>query len=65
MNFYNLYMLNSGWTIYSRIDIMYLHDGKIVRDSGAAVDMVSKYGNFRVVAFIMNDVTLERIAETP
>lgn len=58
-------MLNSGWTIYSRIDIMYLHNGKIVRDSGVAVDMVSKYGNFRVVAFIMNDVTLEELAETP
>lgn len=28
MNFYNLYMLNSGWTPYSNIDIAYLHDGK-------------------------------------
>lgn len=65
MNFYNLYMLNSGWEIYSKIDIMYLHDGKTVRDSGLAVDMLYKYGNFRVVAFIMNDVTLEEIAETP
>lgn len=35
MNFYNLYMLNCGWTPYSNIDIAYLHDGKIVRDSGA------------------------------
>lgn len=65
MNFYNLYMLNSGWTLYSNIEIAYLHDGKIVRDSGAAIDMVSKYHNFRVVVFIMNDVTLEEVAETP
>lgn len=45
MNFYNLYMLNCGWTPYSNIDIAYLHDGKIVRDSGAGKDMVSKYHN--------------------
>lgn len=52
MNFYNLYMLNCGWTPYSNIDIAYLHDGKIVRDSGAGKDMVSKYHNFRVVGYI-------------
>ena len=56
MNFYNLYMLNSGWTPYSNIDIAYLHDGKVVRDSGSAIDMISKYHNFRVVAFIMENV---------
>lgn len=64
MNFYNLYMLNSGWTPYSNIDIAYLHDGKIVRDSGAGKDMVSKYCNLRVVAFIMDSVTLEEVSET-
>nr|DAT37956.1 MAG TPA: hypothetical protein [Bacteriophage sp.] len=65
MNFYNLYMLNSGWTPYSNIDIAYLHDGKIVRDSGSAIDMITKYHNFRVVAFIMDNVTLEEVTETP
>lgn len=64
MNFYNLYMLNCGWTPYSNIDIAYLHDGKIVRDSSAGKDMVSKYHNFRVVAFIMDSVTLEEVSET-
>lgn len=64
MNFYNLYMLNCGWTPYSYIDIAYLHDGKIVHDSGAGKDMVSKYRNFRVVAFIMDSVTLEEVSET-
>lgn len=57
-------MLNCGWTPYSNIDIAYLHDDKIVRDSGAGKDMVSKYHNFRVVAFIMDSVTLEEVSET-
>lgn len=63
MNLFSLFTANVEWDETTELVVIYNHDDKAVQDSGKALDIVCKYGEFRVCSFRKNIVTLKEKIE--
>lgn len=59
MTLFDLFTSNAGWGASTELTINYIHNDKVVWETGKALDLVHKCGEYEVVTFLDDKVTLK------